>query len=126
MNGIQSNIDKVKLYTKDPYEADILLIKKRKSVGLKYNNDPKAFTEYSKNMNDIYEDIDEYNMNKKSKILIVFNDIIVDILSNKKPNPIVTKLFIREAKLNTSLTFVTYSYFAVPKSIRPNLDTTLL
>ena len=46
-------------------------------------------------MNDIYKNIEEYNPNKKSKILIVFDDMIVDMLSNKKLNPIVTELFIR-------------------------------
>ena len=53
-------------------------------------------------MVDIYKDIDDYNPNKKRKILIVFDDLIADMLSNKKINPIVTELFNREKKLNTS------------------------
>ena len=65
-------------------------------------NDSKPFIEYSNDM-DIYKNIEEYNPNKKHKILVVFVDIIADILSNKKLNPIVTKLFIRGRKLNISL-----------------------
>ena len=66
-------------------------------------------------MDEIYENIKEYNPNMKHKILIVFDDMITDILSNKKPNPIVTELFIIGRKLNISLAFITQSYFAVPK-----------
>ena len=72
-------------------------------------------------MDDIYKNIEEYNPNKKRKILIVFDDMIADMLSNKKLNPIVTELFIRGRKLNISLVFITQSYFAVPKNIRLNL-----
>ena len=66
-------------------------------------------------MDDIYKNIEEYNPNKKRKILIAFDDTIADMLSNKKLNPIVTELFIRGRKLNISLVFITQSYFAVPK-----------
>ena len=62
----------------------------------------KAFIEYSNDMDDIYKNIEECNPNKKQKILIVFDDLIADMLSNKKINPIVTELFNREKKLNTS------------------------
>ena len=58
-------------------------------------------------MNDIYKNIEEYNPNKEQKILIVFDDMIADMLSNKKLNPIVTELFIRGRKLNISLVFIT-------------------
>ena len=71
-------------------------------------------------MNDIYKNIEDYNPNKKRKILIVFDDMIADMLSNKKINPIVTELFIRDRKLNISIVFITQSYFAVPKNIRLN------
>ena len=71
-------------------------------------------------MDDIYKNIEEYNPNKKRKILIVFDDVIADMLSNKKPSLIVTELFIRDRKLNICLVFVLQSYFAVPKNIRPN------
>ena len=71
-------------------------------------------------MDDIYKNIKKYNPNKKRKILIVFDDMIVDMLSNKKPNPIVTELFIRGRKINISLVLITQFYFAVPKNIRVN------
>ena len=71
-------------------------------------------------MDDLYENIEEYNPNKKCKILIVFDDVIAIMLSNKKHNPAVTELFIRGRKLNISLVFITKSYFAVPKNIRLN------
>ena len=66
----------------------------------------------------IYENIEEYVINKKRKILIVFDYLIADMLSNKKLNPIVTELFVRGRKLNISFVFITQSYFAVPKNIR--------
>ena len=69
-------------------------------------------------MGDIYRIMEDYNPNKKRKILIVFDDMIAEMLSNKKLNPIVTELFIRDRKLNISLVFITQSYFAVPKDIR--------
>ena len=67
---------------------------------------------------DIYKSIEEYNPNKKHKILVVFHDMIPDMLSNKKLNPIVTDLFIRGRKLNISLAFIMQYYFAVPKDIK--------
>ena len=75
---------------------------------------------YSDDMDDIYKNIEEYNPNKKRELLIIFDDMITDMLSNKKSNPIVTKLFIRGRKLNIYLVFITQSYFAVPKNIRLN------
>ena len=68
----------------------------------------------------ILKNIEEYNPNKKHKTLIVFDDMIVDMLSNKKLNPIVTEWFIRGRKLNISLVFITQSHFAVSKTIRLN------
>ena len=62
--------------------------------GLKHFNDSKAFIEYSDDMDDIYKNIEECNPNKKRKILIVFDDTIADMLSNKKLNPVVTELLI--------------------------------
>ena len=97
-----------------------LLINKRERTGLKYLNDSKTFIEYSNDMDDIYKNIEEYNPSKKRKILIVFDDLIADMLSNKKLNPIVTELFIRGRKLNISLVSITRFYFAAPKNIRLN------
>ena len=84
-----------------------MLINKRERAGLKHLNDSKAFIEYSNDMDDIYKNIEEYNPNKKRKILIVFDDMIADMLSNKKLNPVVTELFIRGRKLNFYLIFIT-------------------
>ena len=91
-----------------------------RSTGLKHFNDSKALIDYSNDMGDIYKNIEEHHPNKKFKILIVFDDMITDMLSNKKLNPIVTELFIRCRKLNNFLVFITQSYFAVPKNIRLN------
>ena len=100
------NIDKIYLYAKDPYEAKYqLLITKRESTGFKCLNDPKVFIEYSNDMDDIYKNIEEYNPIKKQKILIVFDDVIADMLSNKKLNSKVTELCVRERKLNISFFF---------------------
>ena len=71
-------------------------------------------------MGDIYENIEDYNPYKKCKISIAFDDMSVDMLSNKKLNPLVTKLIIRGRKLNISLVFITQSHFIVPKNIRLN------
>ena len=117
----QPDIDKIYLYAKDPYEAKYqFLINKRESTGLKHFNDPKAFIEYSNDMHDVYKNIDEYNPDKENKILIVFDDMIADMIHNKKLNSIVTELFIRGRKLNISLVFITQSYFKVPKDVRLN------
>ena len=89
-------------------------------MGLKYSSDSKAFVEYSNDMDDIYENIEEYNPNKKRKILIVFDDVIFDMLNKKKLNLIVNELFIRGKKLKISLGFITQSYFVVPRNIRLN------
>ena len=71
-------------------------------------------------MHDVYKNIDDYNPDKENKILIVFDDMIADMIHNKKLNSIVTKLFIRSRKLNISLVFITQSYFKVPKDVRLN------
>ena len=71
-------------------------------------------------MNDVYENIDAYNLNRKRKILIVFGDMIADIMTNKKFQSIIKELFIRCRKINISLVFITQSYFSVPKNVRLN------
>ena len=71
-------------------------------------------------MQDVFKNVDEYNPGKKRKILIVFDDMIADMINNKKLNSIVTELFIRGRKLNISLVFITQSYFRVPKNARLN------
>ena len=71
-------------------------------------------------MHDVYKNIDEYNPDKENKILIVFDDMIADMIHNKKLNSIVTELFIRGRKLNISIVFIMQSYFKVPKNARLN------
>ena len=90
------------------------------STGSKHLNDSKAFIEYSDNMDDVYKNIEEYNPNKKRKILVFFDDMIPDMLSSKTRNLIVTELFIRGTKLNISLIFIQQSYFKVPKDVTLN------
>ena len=117
----QPDIDKIYLYAKDPYEAKYqYLINKREKVGLDHFDDPKAFMEYSNDMQYVYKNIEDYNLGKKRKVLIVFDDMIADMINNKKLNPIVTKLFIRGRKLNISVAFITQSYFKVRKDVRLN------
>ena len=112
----EPDIGKTYLYAKYLHEAKYqLLINRTESTGLKYLNDSKAFIESSSDMDDIYKNIERCNPNRERKILIVFDDMISDMLSNKKLNPIVTELFIRGRKLNISLVFITQSYFTDPK-----------
>ena len=93
-------------------------------VGIDHFNDPKTYIEYSNNMHKVYKNIDDYNPDKDNKNLIVFDDIIPDMINNTKLNSIVTDLFIRGIKLNISLCFITQSYFKVPKVLM--LDRILL
>ena len=71
-------------------------------------------------MCNVYKNINHYNPDKENKILIVLDDMIADMIQNKKLNSIVTELFIRGRKLNISLVFITQSYFKVPKDVRLN------
>ena len=96
------------------------MIKKHEDVGTNHFNDPNAFIEFSNRMDDVYQNIDDYNPRRKRNILIVFDDMIADIMSNKKFQAIIKELFIRCRKLNISLVFITQSYFSVPKDVRLN------
>ena len=110
----QPDTDNSYLYVEDPYEAKYqFLIKKRENVRPKHFHDSKAFIEYSNNIVDIYKNIEDYNPNKKRKILIAVDDMITDMPSNKE-------LDIRVRKLNISLAFITQSFFALPNDIRLN------
>ena len=109
------------MYAKDLSEVKYeLLIKKREDAGIKRLNDSKAFIECSNTTDNVYENNDDYNPIIRRKILIVFDDMIVDIMSNKKFQAVVKKLFIRCRKLNISLVFITKSYFCVQKDVRLN------
>ena len=118
----QPDIDKIYLYAKDPYEKRYqYLINKLEKVGLNHFNDPKAFMEYSNDMQDVYKNIEDYNPIKKPKVLIIFNDMIAGMINNNKLNPVVTELFQDYCrKLNISIVFITQSCFKVPKDVRLN------
>ena len=114
----QPDIDKIYLHVKDPYEAKYqYLINKREGVGIDHFNNPKAFIEYANDMHDVYKNVDECNPDEENKILIVFDDIIADMIHNKKLNSTVTELFIRGRILNISLVFITQSYFKFQKML---------
>ena len=114
-------IDKIYLYTKDTDEDKYhYLINKREQAGIKNLNYPHAFIEYSKNMNDLLEDINNYNKNRDKKVLIIFDDMIADIMRSEKFKAIVKELFIRCRKLNISIAFITQSYFRTPQDVRLN------
>ena len=87
---------------------------------MRHLNDPKAFIEHSNTMDDIYNNTDDYNPARKINTLIVFNDLIADIMTNKKFQAIIKQLFIRCRKLNRLLVFITQSYFSVRKEVRLN------
>ena len=118
---IKSEIDKIYLHAKNPYEAKYqYLINLREKVGLKHFNDPKAFIECSNDMQYLYKNINKYNPDEERKILIVFDDMIADMINNKKLSSIATELLIRGRKLDSSFVFITQSCFKVPKDFRLN------
>ena len=89
-------IDKIHLYAKDSNNTKYNYhIKRRRSRGCKQLEDPKVLIEYSNNMQDVYKNIEEYNPERKHKELTVFDGLIPDLISNKKPNQKITELFIR-------------------------------
>ena len=114
-------IDKIYLYAKDlsgpKYQ---LLIKKREEAGIRNLDDASTFIEHSNTMDNIYSNINDYNPKRKRKILILFDDMIADIMTNKNFQAIIKELFIRCRKLSISLVFITQSYFRVPKDVRLN------
>ena len=122
LNLIQNKpgIDKIYLYAIDPYQY---LIDKREGVGIDHFSDPKVFIEYSNDMHDVYKNVSYYNPDKEFKILIVFVDMIADMINNKKLNSIVNELFIRSRKLKISLVFIALpcfkalntTHFLIPK-----------
>ena len=89
-------------------------------MGIKNLNDPHALIEYSNDMNDVLEDINNYNKNRYKKVLIIFDDMIADIMRSKKFKAIIKELFITCRKLNISMIFITQSYFRTPKDGRLN------
>ena len=101
------HIDKIYLYAKDPCKAKCqYLINKHEKVDLNHYDDPISFIEYSNDMQDIYQNIEECNLGKKRKVLIAFDDMIVDMFNNIKTKPDSNEWFIRGRKLNMSVIFV--------------------
>ena len=97
----QRDIDKIYLYAKDLSESKYEhLINNRENAGIKHLNDSKAFIDCSNTMDDVYENIDHYNPNRKRKVLIVFDDMIADIMTNKKFQSIIKELFITCREIN--------------------------
>ena len=95
------------MYPKDLSELKYeFVIKKCEFVGRKYCNDPNAFLECSNRIDDVYQNINDYSPHRKRKILIVFDDMIADIITNKKFQVIIKELFTRCKKLNFLLVFI--------------------
>ena len=114
-------IDKIYLYAKDIHKSKYkYLINKREQAGIKNLDDPKAFIEYSDDMDDVLDDINNYNKNRDKKVLISFDDMIADIEYNKKFKKIIKELFYKARKINVSVVFITQSYFRTFKDARLN------
>ena len=113
--------DKIYLYAKDiPEPKYEYLINKREQAGIKKLNDPHAFIEYSDDMNDVLDDINNYYKNRDKKVLIVFDDMISDVECNKNFKQIIKELFYRAREINVSIVFITQSYFRALKDARLN------
>ena len=120
----QDDLDKIYLYAKDLSESKYkCLIQKCKDVGIKYLNDLNAFIESFNPMDEVYENIDDYNPNRKIKILIAFDDMVADIMSDKKVQVILEELFIRCRKLNISLIFYHTDLFLCSKRCQIKFNT---
>ena len=116
-------IDEIYLYAKDLSEPKYeFLVNKREQARINNLNDPHAFIEYSDDMNDVYENINNHNKNRDEKVLIVFDDMIADIEYNKNFKQIIKELFYRARKINVSIVFITQCYFRALKDAR--LDST--
>ena len=114
-------IDKIYLYAKDIYEPKYeYLINKREQAAIKNLDDPKAFIEYSDDIDDVLDNINNCNRNRDKKVLIVFDDMIADIEYNKNFKKKIKELFYRAHKINISVVFITQSYFRALKDARLN------
>ena len=118
-NSIQKDnniIDKIYLYAKDLEEPKYqFLIDKREKAGINFNSDPNAFIEHSDSMDDILSSIEDYSKKRKRKVLIIFDDMISHVMSDKKAQQILKNLFIRCRKLNISLFFNTTLFFSTKR-----------
>ena len=114
-------VDKIYLYAKDLAEPKYeYLINKIEQAGMKNLQDPKAFIEYTDDMNNVYGDISNYNRKRDKKVLLVFDDMIADIEYDKNFKKIIKELCYRTRKLNVSIVFITQSYFRTLKNTRLN------
>ena len=114
-------IDKIYLCAKDIHKPKYKhLINKSEQAGIKNLDDPHAFIEYSNDMNDVLDDINNYNKNRDKKVLIVFDDMIADIEYNKTFKRKTKELFYRARKINVSTVFIMQSYFRTLKDARLN------
>ena len=117
----QHDIDKIYLYAKDLSEPKYqFLIKNCGNTWIKHSNNPNAFIECLNTIDEVYENINDYNLVRERKKVIVFDDMIADIMRNRRFQTIIKELFIRCRKLKNSLVFITQSYFSVPKDVRLN------
>ena len=118
-NSIQKDnniIDKIYLYAKDLEEPKYqFLIDKREKAGINFSSDPNAFIEHSDSMDDILSSIEDYSKKRKRKVLIIFDDMISHVMSDKKAQQILKNLFIRCRKLNISLFFNTILFFSTKR-----------
>ena len=97
-----------------------MLINGREKVGIENLKNPKAVIDYSQTIDDVYENLEDYNPTTKRRVLIVFDNMIADMESNKTLGPKVTELFLRGRKRNILLVFISQSYFKVPETRRLN------
>ena len=114
-------IDKIYLHAKDIHKPKYeFLINKREQAGIKNLNDSHAFIKYSDDMNDVLDDINNYNKTRDKKVPIVFDDMIADIEYNKNFKRIIKELFYRARKINVSIVFIAQSCFRALKDARLN------
>ena len=114
-------LTKIYLYARDLNEPKYeYLIKKREDVGIKHLNNSNAFIECSNTMDDVFDNIKDYNSNRSREIVIVFDNMIADVMTNRIFQAIIKEMFIRCRKLNIPLVFITQSYFSIPKDVRLN------
>ena len=114
-------IDKIYFYAKDLSEPKYeYLINKREQVGIEMLQNVKAFIEHSNDMNDVFENINDYNKKCNKNVLLVFDDMIADIEHNKNFKKVIKELFYRARKLKVSIVFITQSYFRALKDARLN------
>ena len=115
------NIDNIYLHVKDPFKSKYeLLIKGTEKVGTKNFKNPKTFFDYSQTIEGVCKNLGGYNPTKKRRMSIVFDDMIIDMKSNKKLCPRAIELFLRGRKLNILLVFILQLFFKAPKTIRLN------